>query len=162
MTNGHAGDAVNLSVGEDSISTILDQQVQNTAARGIYIAIAAAMISEPAINFSPGRANGANIFTVSAIDSLDNFASFSNYGNDVVDYAAPGRSRSYLLIRRMEICLYERNVNGHSTCGRFIITEGEITSPLQVTPKMIPIVLPILLLIIRPGFISVYFLFEVS
>jgi subtilisin family serine protease len=27
---------------------------------------------------------------VSAVDSLDNFASFSNYGNDVVDYAAPG------------------------------------------------------------------------
>jgi len=27
---------------------------------------------------------------VSATDSLDNFASFSNYGNDVVDFAAPG------------------------------------------------------------------------
>jgi subtilisin family serine protease len=27
---------------------------------------------------------------VSAVDSLDNFASFSNFGNDVVDYAAPG------------------------------------------------------------------------
>ena len=40
--------------------------------------------------FSPGRANGPNVFTVSAIDSLDNFASFSNFGNDVVDYAAPG------------------------------------------------------------------------
>ena len=89
-TNGHAGDAVNLSLGEDSISTILDQQVQNTAARGIYIAIAAGNDKEPARNFSPGRANGANIFTVSAIDSLDNFASFSNYGNDVVDYAVPG------------------------------------------------------------------------
>jgi hypothetical protein len=89
-TNGHAGDAVNLSLGEDSISNILDQQVQNTAARGIYIAIAAGNDKEPARNFSPGRANGANIFTVSAIDSLDNFASFSNYGNDVVDYAVPG------------------------------------------------------------------------
>ena len=88
--NGHAGDAVNLSLGEDSISTILDQQVQNTAARGIYIAIAAGNDKEPARNFSPGRVNGANIFTVSAIDSLDKFASFSNYGNDVVDYAMPG------------------------------------------------------------------------
>ncbi|HEV8507677.1 MAG TPA: S8 family serine peptidase [Chitinophagaceae bacterium] len=89
-TNGHAGDAVNLSLGEDSASTILDQQVENTAARGIYIAIAAGNDKEPAKNFSPGRANGANIFTVSAIDSLDNFANFSNYGNDVVDYAVPG------------------------------------------------------------------------
>ena len=89
-TNGRAGDVVNMSLGEDSVSNILDQQVQNTAARGIYIAIAAGNDKEPARNFSPGRANGTNIFTVSAIDSLDNFASFSNYGNDVVDFAAPG------------------------------------------------------------------------
>ena len=89
-TNGKAGDVINLSFGEDSISTILDQQVQNTAARGIYIAIAAGNDHKPAINYSPGRANGKNIFTVSAVDSLDSFASFSNYGNDAVDYAAPG------------------------------------------------------------------------
>jgi subtilisin family serine protease len=36
------------------------------------------------------QTNGANIFTVSAVDSTGNFASFSNYGNDVVDYAMPG------------------------------------------------------------------------
>jgi subtilisin len=88
--NGHAGDVVNLSVGEDNVSTILDDQVKNTAARGIYVAIAAGNDRELAANFSPGRANGKNIFTVSAIDSLDNFASFSNYGNEVIDYAAPG------------------------------------------------------------------------
>jgi subtilisin family serine protease len=64
--------------------------VQSTAARGIYVAIAAGNDDQPARNFSPGRANGANIFTVSAVDSLDNFAGFSNYGNDVVDFAAPG------------------------------------------------------------------------
>jgi subtilisin len=88
--NARAGDVVNISLGEDSVSTILDQQVQNTAARSIYVAIAAGNDKEPARNYSPGRANGPNIFTVSAIDSLDNFASFSNYGNDVVDYAVPG------------------------------------------------------------------------
>ena len=27
---------------------------------------------------------------MSAVDSLNNFASFSNYGNDAVDFAAPG------------------------------------------------------------------------
>lgn len=89
-SNANPGDVVNLSLGEDSISNILDEQVQNTAARGIYIAIAAGNDSKPARDFSPGRVNGPNIFTVSAIDSVDNFASFSNYGNDVVDYAAPG------------------------------------------------------------------------
>jgi len=88
--NAKAGDVVNLSLGEDQISNILDQQVQNTASKGIYIAIAAGNDSKPAVQFSPGRANGSNIYTVSATDSLDNFASFSNYGNDVVDFAAPG------------------------------------------------------------------------
>ena len=88
--NGHAGDVVNLSIGEDDVSTILDEQVKNTAAHGIYVAIAAGNDKEFAANFSPGRANGKNIYTVSAIDSLDNFASFSNYGNEVIDYAAPG------------------------------------------------------------------------
>jgi subtilisin family serine protease len=88
--NAKAGDVVNMSVGEDETSDILDQQVQAVAAKGIYIAIAAGNDSKAADLFSPGRANGANIFTVSAVDSLDNFTSFSNYGNDVVDFAAPG------------------------------------------------------------------------
>ena len=89
-SNAKAGDVVNMSLGEDTVSNILDQAVQNTAAKGIYIAIAAGNDHKPASQFSPGRTNAKNIYTVSAVDSLDNFASFSNYGNDVVDYAAPG------------------------------------------------------------------------
>jgi subtilisin family serine protease len=89
-SNAKAGDVVNMSLGEDEVSAILDQQVKNTAAKGIFIAIAAGNDHKPAINFSPGRANATNIYTVSAVDSLDNFASFSNYGNDAVDFAAPG------------------------------------------------------------------------
>jgi len=68
----------------------LNQQVKNTAARGIYITIPAGNDYTSANKFSPANVNGANIYTVSAVDSLDNFANFSNYGNDVVDYAAPG------------------------------------------------------------------------
>lgn len=90
-TNAAAGDVVNMSLGDDEgISASLDQQVINTSNRGILIAIAAGNDHTQANKYSPGRANGSNIFTVSAIDSLDNFASFSNYGNDVVDYAVPG------------------------------------------------------------------------
>ena len=88
--NAKAGDVINMSIGEDETSDVLDQQVQAIAAKGIYVAIAAGNDSKAADLFSPGRANGDNIFTVSAVDSLDNFASFSNYGNDVVDFAAPG------------------------------------------------------------------------
>lgn len=88
--NARAGDVVNMSLGDEGTSEILVQQVQNTAARGIYIAIAAGNEHQLANKTSPGNANGPNIYTVSAIDSLDHFASFSNYGNDVVDYAVPG------------------------------------------------------------------------
>lgn len=89
-TNAKPGDVVNMSLGEDQVSEILDQQVQATAAKGILISIAAGNDGKAANLYSPGRVNGANIFTVSATDSLNNFASFSNYGNDVVDFAAPG------------------------------------------------------------------------
>lgn len=89
--NAKAGDVVNMSVGEDEEpSEAFDQQVKAIAAKGIYVAIAAGNDSKAANLFSPGRANADNIFTVSAVDSLDRFASFSNYGNDVVDFAAPG------------------------------------------------------------------------
>jgi subtilisin family serine protease len=89
-TNAKAGDVVNMSLGELESSPTLIQQVQNTAARGIYIAIAAGNDSDFANKYSPANANGRNIYTVSATDSLDRFATFSNYGNDVVDFAAPG------------------------------------------------------------------------
>ena len=89
-TTAAAGDVVNMSVGGESGSSILDQQVQNTAARGIYFAIAAGNDGKLADLSSPARVNAQNVYTVSAVDSLDNFASFSNYGNDVVDFAAPG------------------------------------------------------------------------
>ena len=88
--NAKAGDVVNMSFGEDGVSDILDRQVQATAARGIFVAIAAGNDNKAANLFSPARANGSNIYTVSAVDSLGSFASFSNYGNDVVDFAAPG------------------------------------------------------------------------
>jgi hypothetical protein len=88
--NGKAGDAVNLSLGEDGISDILDQQVKNAAAKGIFISIAAGNNQSLADKYSPARVNAPNVYTVAAIDSAGKFADFSNYGNDVVDYAAPG------------------------------------------------------------------------
>lgn len=88
--NGRPGDVVNMSLGESESSAIFIQQVQNTASKGIYFAIAAGNDSKAANTVSPANANGPNIYTVTAIDSTDNFASFSNYGNDVVDFAAPG------------------------------------------------------------------------
>jgi subtilisin len=88
--NAKAGDVVNMSFGEEGISDALDRQIKTIADKGIFITIAAGNESKAANLTSPGRVNATNVYTVSAVDSLNNFASFSNYGNDVVDFAAPG------------------------------------------------------------------------
>ena len=54
--NATAGDVVNMSLGmmKEYLST-LDQQVRNTAAKGIYIAIAAGNEKQLANKYSPAR-----------------------------------------------------------------------------------------------------------
>jgi subtilisin family serine protease len=88
--NAQAGEVVNMSLGTDTISTALDNAVLTLANRGILFAIAAGNDAKQANLSSPARVNSSNIYTVSAIDSLGRFAKFSNFGNDVVDMAAPG------------------------------------------------------------------------
>jgi subtilisin len=88
--NARAGDVANISLSLETISETLESEIRAVANKGIYVTIAAGNEGKPASSFSPGRANGTNIFTVSAVDSLNNFASFSNYGNEAIDFAAPG------------------------------------------------------------------------
>ena len=88
--NAISGEVVNMSLGTDTISAALDNAVLTLAQKGILFSIAAGNESQKASLSSPGRVNHPNIFTVSAIDSLGRFASFSDFGNDVVDLAAPG------------------------------------------------------------------------
>jgi subtilisin len=89
-TNGKPGDVVNISLTLNEISNSLESEIQALAANGLYIAIAAGNDNKDAGTFSPARTAGANIYTVSAVDSLNRFASFSNFGKDAIDYAAPG------------------------------------------------------------------------
>jgi subtilisin family serine protease len=89
--NGSAGDVANMSLGGPT-SQALDDAVLAAASNGIKFALAAGNSSDDANNSSPARVNGSNIVTISAMDSNDNWASFSNYGNPPVDYAAPGVS----------------------------------------------------------------------
>lgn len=88
-SNGKSGDAANMSLG-GPVSQALDDAVVAAASKGIKFALAAGNESTNANNSSPARANHNNIYTVSAMDSNDNFASFSNYGNPPVDFCAPG------------------------------------------------------------------------
>jgi subtilisin family serine protease len=89
--NGRAGDVANMSLGGGA-SLSLDTAVINAAAPGVRFTIAAGNSSAHAGNYSPARANGPNVYTVSSFESGDAFSSFSNYGNPPIDFAQPGSS----------------------------------------------------------------------
>ena len=87
--NGRAGDVANMSLG-GGVSAALDTAVVNAAAGGVRFALAAGNETDNANNHSPARANGPNVYTVSAFAVGDKWASFSNFGNPPIDYAEPG------------------------------------------------------------------------
>ncbi|MCG9680171.1 S8 family serine peptidase [Vibrio sp. Isolate24] len=100
--NASDGDCANMSLG-GGFSQSLNDAVARLATPNepagsnpatIHVSLAAGNESQDASNVSPASAEGGNIYTISAIDSNDNFASFSNYGSTEdgrpVDYAAPG------------------------------------------------------------------------
>ena len=91
VAKGRPGDVINLSLITAGM-TELDQAVVAAANAGFFIAIAAGNSSANAGSYSPARANGAGIYTVSAIDNKDVFARYSNWGNPPIDFAEPGSS----------------------------------------------------------------------
>jgi hypothetical protein len=86
--NGKPGDVVNISLG-CSANTTVDNAVKNVAAKGIYVAIAAGNSHTDCSYTSPARVVATNVFTVSAYNSSNTFASYSNYGAPV-KYSLPG------------------------------------------------------------------------
>jgi len=90
-SKGKSGDVANMSLG-GPVSQALDDAVKNAASKGIRFVIAAGNDGKDANNYSPARVNGTNIYTISAMNSSDTFASWSNWGNPPVDYCAPGVS----------------------------------------------------------------------
>ena len=89
--NGKPGDVANMSLG-GGFSQALNDAVAAAADKGVKFAIAAGNESQNALNVSPASTEHPNVYTVSAIDSNDVFASFSNWGNPPIDCADPGVS----------------------------------------------------------------------
>lgn len=87
--NGTNGDVANMSLGGGA-SDALDKAVIAAATSGVKFALAAGNEGDDANNHSPARANGPNIYTISAMKQGDIMTSWSNYGNPPVDYCAPG------------------------------------------------------------------------
>lgn len=87
--NGNSGDVANMSLGGGA-SQSLDDAVIAASQSGVKFVLAAGNESRDANLSSPARANGPNIYTISAFAQGDVFASFSNFGNPPVDYSSPG------------------------------------------------------------------------
>jgi subtilisin family serine protease len=83
------GEVCNVSLGT-APSLALDAAVMALAAKGIRVVMAAGNGATGADGLSPGRSNGSNLYTVSAFDSQERLATFSNYGQPPIDYAEPG------------------------------------------------------------------------
>ncbi|MBK6947426.1 MAG: S8 family serine peptidase [Haliscomenobacter sp.] len=88
LASASPGDVVNLSF-SGRASDMFDLSVKALADAGIRVVIAAGNNAKDIAGISPARVEGANIFTVSAIDTRESFALFSNFGKGM-DYAEPG------------------------------------------------------------------------
>jgi len=88
--NGGPGDVANMSLGGSALTSLDDAVKAAASGSGVIFCIAAGNDASHAGSYSPARANGPNVYTISAFDSNDKLASFSNYGTPPVDYSAPG------------------------------------------------------------------------
>lgn len=125
--NASAGDVANMSLG-GGVYEPVDLAVVALANSGVLVALAAGNESDDANNHSPARANAPNIYTVSAMDINDNWASFSNYGNPPIDYCAPGvyilstyKSGGYAIMSGTSMA-------APHVCGLLLLTGGNLTT----------------------------------
>lgn len=88
--NAQAGDVANLSLGALGHYQSLHDAIVRLADLGIMVSVAAGNESDNANFYEPAHIEHLNVYTISAIDNLDVFAWFSNYGNPPIDFAAPG------------------------------------------------------------------------
>lgn len=123
--NASPGDSANMSLGGSAYDPI-DLAVQALGASGVYVALAAGNESDDANNHSPARANGTNLYTVSAMDSTDTFAYFSNYGNPPVDYCAPGVSIYSTYKGDTYATMSGTSMAAPHVCGLLLLTNGNI------------------------------------
>lgn len=122
-TNASPGDAANMSLG-GGVYEPIDQAVVNASNLGIYFALAAGNESEHADTHSPARANGPYIWTISAMDDNDNWASFSNYGNPPVDFCMPGVNTYSTYKNGGYATMSGTSMASPHMCGILLLTNG--------------------------------------
>lgn len=88
----HGADVINLSLGGQHRSEIEQQAIDYANSKNVAVVAAAGneSLNLEITPYSPGGLDG--VITVSAMTKDKNLASFSNYGNGVVEFTAPGVS----------------------------------------------------------------------
>jgi subtilisin family serine protease len=129
--HGKAGDVINLSLGSDAFQA-LDDAVKRTAAKGIFISIAAGNDAEDCIWSSPARVNAPNVYTISAADSLNKMASFSNFGTPV-DFAAPGKQILSTYKGGQYAWLSGTSMAAPHVAGILLLNVGRVNSTMSIT-----------------------------
>lgn len=126
--NAAPGDCANMSLG-GGVSQDLDDAVVAAAQNsGAYFVLAAGNDGDDANNHSPARANGSRVSTISAHDSSDRLASWSNWGNPPVDYAAPGVSIESLRAGGGTTTMSGTSMASPHACAVMMMTNGHPTS----------------------------------
>lgn len=91
--NASSGDCANMSLGRSGHWQSLHDAIINAAQeKGIRFSLAAGNSAADANDYELAHVDHANVYTVSAIDSSNEFAWFSNWGNPPIDFAALGVS----------------------------------------------------------------------
>ena len=88
--NAKAGDVANMSLGGTGHFQSMHDAIVAASEKGIRFSVAAGNSADHSNFYEPAHIEHANVYTISAIDSRDIFAYFSNFGNPPVDFAAPG------------------------------------------------------------------------
>ncbi|QGY47065.1 S8 family serine peptidase [Maribellus comscasis] len=122
--NASAGDAANMSLG-GGVYEPVDIAVASLGASGVFVSLAAGNESDDADNHSPARAEGTNLYTISAMDDNDYWAYFSNFGEHV-DYCAPGVSILSTYKGGAYATMSGTSMAAPHVCGLLLATNGNI------------------------------------
>ena len=88
--NASPGDVANLSLGGLGHQQSFHDAIIRLADMGVLISVAAGNSADNANFYEPAHIEHPNVYTISAIDNADVFATFSNFANPPIDFAAPG------------------------------------------------------------------------
>ncbi len=128
--NASPGDVVNLSLGGPAFGSNfpVEKALVNLAASGVYVAIAAGNSSSNANSFTPAKANGVNLYTISSMTNRDHMSFFSNWGNPPIDYVAPGSKVNSTLPNGRYGVLSGTSMASPHAAGVLLVTNGNPNS----------------------------------